>query len=668
MSPSRDAAGADVGEPGHGGPGLGEAGAKAAGSVEAGVEGPVTEGPESGEAGAEADGPEATGSVEAGSEGPDTREAVGRLPMLLEAVLDVGSDLELGSTLQQIVDTATALTGARQGALGVLEPDRDRVDALYTTGMTEAERQRIDLFPDTPAGNPALAASGPEAPGPDRAPAPDAVPDRAPAPVPVPTPGPDPVRDRSPAPGPVRDHTPAPAPAPAPDRSPGSPAEGGALRTPVVVHTEVFGRLHLSGKPSGPFTDIDLALVRALAAQAGIAIGNARLYGAARQRERWIAGAAAVTTALLTGTDAADALMTVAERARVLADASAGVILQPTEEGGMEIVTASTLDDPAGIVGTVIEPGSAVLVQLLGGEPVFIDDSATDPRMTTGVRSRFGPSMMLPLQSGGRLIGTLALPRRRGDRPYTDLDRLLATQFASQAALALVLADAQADREQLAVYEDRDRIARDLHDLVVQRLFATEMMLESTRRRAAAGANGGKGGGEPPAETDEEGTEGGARTGTGAARADGESGDQPSGADAGDLLARAVDELDSTIQEVRTAIFALQQPPAEAPATFRGRVLRETGGAAAVLGFPPSVRFTGAVDALVGEEAARELLAALRGALAAAHRRPGVSAIEVEVDATVRLPDGRAGVRLVVADDGRGEDGRPTTMTWEAPR
>ncbi|MFF5772258.1 GAF domain-containing protein [Streptomyces californicus] len=588
--------------------------------------------------------------------------------MLLEAVLDVGSDLELGSTLQQIVDTATALTGARHGALGVLEPDRDRVDALYTTGMTEAERQRIDLFPDTPAGNPALAASGPEAPGPDRAPAPDAVPDRAPAPVPVPTPGPDPVRDRSPAPGPVRDHTPAPAPAPAPDRSPGSPAEGGALRTPVVVHTEVFGRLHLSGKPSGPFTDIDLALVRALAAQAGIAIGNARLYGAARQRERWIAGAAAVTTALLTGTDAADALMTVAERARVLADASAGVILQPTEEGGMEIVTASTLDDPAGIVGTVIEPGSAVLVQLLGGEPVFIDDSATDPRMTTGVRSRFGPSMMLPLQSGGRLIGTLALPRRRGDRPYTDLDRLLATQFASQAALALVLADAQADREQLAVYEDRDRIARDLHDLVVQRLFATEMMLESTRRRAAAGANGGKGGGEPPAETDEEGTEGGARTGTGAARADGESGDQPSGADAGDLLARAVDELDSTIQEVRTAIFALQQPPAEAPATFRGRVLRETGGAAAVLGFPPSVRFTGAVDALVGEEAARELLAALRGALAAAHRRPGVSAIEVEVDATVRLPDGRAGVRLVVADDGRGEDGRPTTMTWEAPR
>ncbi|MET8841208.1 GAF domain-containing protein [Streptomyces rubiginosohelvolus] len=480
--------------------------------------------------------------------------------MLLEAVLSVGSDLDLGSTLQQIVETATALTEARHGALAVLEPDRDRVDALYTTGTAEAE------------------------------------------------------------------------------------AEGSFLRAAIVVHTEVFGHLHVAGKRPGPFTDTDLGLLRVLAAQAGIAIGNARLYGTARQRERWIAGAAAVTTALLTGSDAADALMTVAEQARVLAGASAGVILQPTEAGGMEIVTASTPDDPAGIVGTVIEPGSAVLVQLLGGEPVFIDDSATDPRMTTGVRSRFGPSMMLPLQSGGRLIGTLALPRRRGERPYTDLDRLLATQFASQAALALVLADAQADREQLAVYEDRDRIARDLHDLVVQRLFATEMMLESTRRRAASE--------EESADATEAGHGGAAEE----------------QAEAGVLLGRAVDELDSTIQEVRTAIFALQQPPAAAPSTFRGRVLRETGGAAALLGFPPSVQFTGAVDALVGEETGRELLAALRGALAAAHRRPGVTAIEVEVDATVRLPDGRGGVRLVVADDGRGEDdGRPTTVTWQAP-
>ncbi|WP_432009063.1 GAF domain-containing protein [Streptomyces bacillaris] len=523
--------------------------------------------------------------------------------MLLEAVLSIGSDLGLRATLQQIVDTATTLTGARHGALAVLEPDDDRTEALYGTGMTEAERRRLDrLLPERRAGLPTEVEAG--------------EPDGAPAPA--------------------------------------------YLVAPIQVHTELFGHLCLAGKSPGPFTETDRALLHVLASQAGIAIGNARLYESARQRERWIEGAAAVTTALLTGTNAADALMTVAESARVLAGASAGVILQPTEEGGMEIVTASTLDDPAGIVGTTIAPGSPVLVQLLGGEPVFIDDSATDPRMTTDVRSRFGPSMMLPLQSGGRLIGTLALPRRRGAPPYTAVDRLLATQFASQAALALVMADAQADREQLAVYEDRDRIARDLHDLVVQRLFATEMMLESTRRRATAEEAGGAG-------SDEKGS---GREGAGGKKPGREEPgrEEPGREGPGELLGRAVDELDSTIQEVRTAIFALQQPPAEAPSTFRGRVLRETGGASALLGFPPSVHFTGAVDALVGEATGRELLAALRSALAAAHRRPGVSAIEVEVDATVRLADGRGAVRLLVADDGRDEEGgRSTTVTWQAP-
>ncbi|MFC9700597.1 GAF domain-containing protein [Streptomyces sp. NPDC056943] len=429
----------------------------------------------------------------------------------------------------------------------------------------------------------------------------------------------------------------------------GHPEMRSFLGVPIRVHTQVFGDLYLTEKRTGSFTEQDLTLLRVLASQAGIAIGNARLYETTRQRERWIEGAAAVTTALLTGATAENALMTVAEQARILADASAGVVLQPTPEGGMEIVAASTNDDPGDLVGTTIAPGSPVLVQLLGGEPVFLEDSATDPRMTTHVRSRFGPSMMLPLQSGGKLIGTLALPRRRGGPPYSAVDRLLASQFASQAALALVLADARHDRERLAVYEDRDRIARDLHDLVVQRLFATEMMLESTRRRALAAA---------PGEGDGSGT--GTESGTGTAT-DSRSGSATATATATDsdldesaLLSRAVDELDSTIQEVRTTIFALQQPPADAPTSFRGRVLRETGGAAALLGFQPSVHFSGAVDTLVEDKQAGKLLAALRGALAAAHRRSGITAITVEVSA------GSEGVRLRVEDDGT----PPTTVTW----
>ncbi|MEU1530200.1 GAF domain-containing sensor histidine kinase [Streptomyces fagopyri] len=474
-------------------------------------------------------------------------DPVPRLPALLEAVLCVGSDLELRATLQHIVDAAADLTAARSAALDITDPG--------DTGPLEIRTAR------------------PPAAGPDRHP-----------------------RER-------------------PDDT---------LGVPIVVDDADFGNLYVAGSRGGPFTDEDEQLLRMLATQAGVAIGNARLYETARQRERWIEGAAAVTTALLTGEDAADALTTVAERARMLADASAGLILQPTAEGGMRIVTAATPDgpatpdDPGDIVGTTIEPGSPLLRHLLGGEPVFIDDSATDPRLTTHVRHRFGPNMMLPLQSGGRLIGTLVLPRDRGGRPYSAEERLLAAQFASQAALALVLADAQHSRERLAVYEDRDRIARDLHDLVVQRLFATGMMLESTQRRSS---------GEAEAELRE-------------------------------ILGRAVDELQSTVQEVRTAIFALQQPPADAPTTLRGKVLRETASAAAALGFQPSTRFTGAVEALVPEPVVGHLLTALRRALTSAARRPGVSRVEVTVDATTRLPDGRPGVRLTVFHDGgTGEGG-----------
>ncbi|MDJ0383893.1 GAF domain-containing protein [Streptomyces sp. G-G2] len=530
------------------------------------------------------DRPEPTGPVEARQTGPTGPVEVvePRLPVLLEAVLSVGSDLELHSTLQHIVDSAAELCEARYAALGVVDPEHARLTELFTAGMTEAERNAIPRLPDGRSGLLGTLISDPR-------------------------------------PLLVEDLTQDPRSVGFP---PGHPPMRGFLGVPIRVHTEVFGNLYLTEKRVGSFTEDDLALVRVLASQAGIAIGNARLYETARRRERWIEGAAAVTTTLLAGRPAADALMCVAERARLLADAAAGVVLQPTAAGGMEIVAASTHGDPGDLLGTAIQPGSAVLEQLLGGEPVFIDDSATDPRMTTHVRVRFGPSMMLPLQSGGQLIGTLALPRERGGKPYDAVDRLLASQFASQAALALVLADAQYDREQLAVYEDRDRIARDLHDLVVQRLFATEMMLESTRRRSSTA---------------------------------------PSGDTVGEELARAVDELDSTIQEVRTAIFALQQPPTDAPTTFRGRVLRETGGAAVLFGFQPSVHFSGAVDALLVDPVAGALLAALRGALAAAHRRSEVTSIAVEVDAE----PGR--VHLMVADDGRTEAGtRGTRVEWRS--
>ncbi|MBT2397527.1 GAF domain-containing sensor histidine kinase [Streptomyces sp. ISL-100] len=433
------------------------------------------------------------------------------------------------------------------------------------------------------------------------------------------------------------------------------PAMGPFLGVPIRVRGEVFGNLYLAEKHGGAdFNDYDLHMVRVLATEAGIAIGNARLYEAARQRERWIDGSVAVTTALLSGGDADDALSVVAEQARRLADSAAGIVLLPARDGGLEIVAVSA-DDPSESLGVVIPPENPVAARLLAGEAVFIGDSASEPRMMSRAARRYGPSMLLPLRSGGRVLGALATPRARGGRLFTEAERTLATQFASQAALALMMAQAQRDRERLAVYEDRDRIARDLHDLVIQRLFATGLMLESAQRRSVVPE---------------------VRNGVG----------------------RAVDELDVTIQEIRTAIFALQQGPAEAPSGLRTRVLREINMAAVPLGFKPGHHFVGPVDSLVDELTGKNLIAALREALSNAFRHAQASRIEVVVDATAEMTDGRRGVRLSVADDGvgipeggrrsglrnlkrraeslggtsrcgpgLGEGGGGTTVVWEAP-
>ncbi|MFB7941983.1 GAF domain-containing sensor histidine kinase [Streptomyces sp. NPDC056049] len=542
-------------------------------------------------------------------------ELTARVPQLLEAMRSVGTGLELHTTLDRICETAAQLADARYAAIGVVDEEGKGLSDFVTYGVGDDVARRIGRRPDGHAG--LLGAL---------------------------------IRD----PRTIRlaDLSADPRSAGFP---PGHPVMRTFLGVPIRVQGEIFGNLYLAEKRSGEeFNDYDEHMVRVLATEAGIAIGNARLYEAARQRERWIDGSVAVTTALLSGGDADDALAVVAEQARRLADADAGIVLLPAEEGGLEIVAVSSPRRTKSL-GVVIPPESQVVELLLEGEAVFVQDASTDPRMISRLTSPYGPSMLLPLQSGGRVLGALAMPRARGARPFSEAERTLATQFASQAALALMMAEAQRDRERLAVFEDRDRIARDLHDLVIQRLFATGMMLESAQRKAVVPA---------------------VQEGVG----------------------KAVDELDVTIQEIRTAIFALQQGPAEAPSGLRTRVLREINMAAVPLGFKPAHRFLGAIDATVGELTGKNLIAALREALSNAFRHAGASRIEVVVDATVTLPDGSPGVRLMVADDGvslpeggrrsglrnlarraeslggaswcgpgLAEDGGGTSVVWEAP-
>ncbi|MCX5532473.1 GAF domain-containing protein [Streptomyces sp. NBC_00006] len=540
-------------------------------------------------------------------------ELTARLPQLLEAMRSVGTGLELHTTLDRICETAAELTDAKYAAIGVVAEDGEGLSDFVYSGVDEETARLIGRLPD---GHKGLLGALIH----------------------------DPVT--------VRLANLADDP-----RSCGFPANHPPMHTflglPIRVQGEIFGNLYLTEKhDGGEFNDDDLNMVRVLATEAGIAIGNARLYEAAKQRERWIDGSVAVTTALLSGGDADDALQVVAEQSRHLSDSAAGIVMLPAEEGGMEIVAVDA-DGPSAALGVIVPSESEVISELLEGQAVFVDDAATDPRMLTGLAQDYGPSMMLPLQSGGRVLGTLVMTRARGERPFSEAERTLATQFASQAALALVSADAQRDRERLAVLEDRDRIARDLHDLVIQRLFATGMMLETAQRRSVV----------PEVQAG---------------------------------VGKAVDELDTTIQEIRTAIFALQQGPTEAPSGLRTKVFREINMAAVPLGFKPSHRFLGPVDTVVGELTGKHLIAALREALSNAFRHAEADRIDVVVDATVLLPDGRQGVRLTVADDGvgikeggrrsglknlqkraeslggaswhgAGIDGDGTTVVWQAP-
>ncbi|MCS0635155.1 GAF domain-containing protein [Streptomyces sp. LP05-1] len=534
-------------------------------------------------------------------------ELTARLPRLLEAMRSIGTGLELSATLDRICETAAELAGARYAAIGVVDESGAGLSDFVTHGVPDEVVRAIGRRPDGQAG---LLGALIRHPGPIRLGDLSADPRATGLP-----PGHPPIRTFLGVPIRVRDEIfgnlyLAEKRAAAPE---GSVNSGSAGNTGTTVDTGGPGNVGSAGGPAGAaagFTEHDLQLVRVLATEAGIAIGNARLHEAARRRERWIDGSAAVTTALLSGGDADEALTVVAEQARALADAAAGIVLLPADGGGLEIVAVSA-DRPSSVLGTVAPAESEVVARLLAGETVFIADAATDPRMTTGLARRYGPCLLLPLRSGGRVLGALAVPRAPGAPAFSETERTLAGQFAAQAALALMMAEAQRDRERLAVYEDRDRIARDLHDLVIQRLFATGMMLESAQRRSVVPA---------------------VRAG----------------------VAKAVDELDITIQEIRTAIYALQQDSTEEPSGLRTRVLREVNTAAVPLGFTPAHRFLGPIDSTVGELTGKNLVAALREALSNAFRHARAQRIEVVVDATVHLPGGARGVRLTVADDGIG--------------
>ncbi|RAG81166.1 histidine kinase [Streptacidiphilus pinicola] len=517
-----------------------------------------------------------------------------RMRELLEAVVAVSSGLDLHATLQRIASTAADLVDAEYAAVGVLAPYTHGLSDFIQVGITSEQELEIGGLPC------GLGLLG------------------------YVTEHREPLR--------LDDLTKHPSAIGFPH---GHPEMHSFLSVPVRVRNDFFGTLYLAEKHHGRhFTAADQQVVEALAAAAGVAIENARLYEEGRRRERWIAASREVTNVMLTADDAAVALTTTAELLRDLAGAALGMILLPTEDGSLRVTHASG-EAADLLIGEPVPPTERVK-RLLAGETVTVADMNTDSDLRADIRASFGPSMALPLQSSGRVLGAVSVWRGRDTPPFTEDERVLAEGFAAQAALALRLVEGQQNQQRLAVYQDRDRIARDLHDLVIQRLFATGMMMESAARLAQV----------PEVKV---------------------------------RISKAVDELDATIQEVRTTIYALQhEDTPEGGEDLRSRVLRECAQASGPLGFKPSVNFVGPVEAMTGEAIGRQLVAALREMLSNAARHAAASRVNVVVDGSAHIDaeghvtagKGLPAVVLAVTDDGVGmpEGGRRSGLRNLADR
>ncbi|MGW1680669.1 GAF domain-containing sensor histidine kinase [Saccharopolyspora sp. NPDC002376] len=495
-----------------------------------------------------------------------------QMDVLLEAVFAISSELELDSVLRRIVRTAIDLVDARYGAIGVLAPDGTLSRFMYD-GIDEETTRRIGHLP-TGRGVLGVVIEA----------------------------------DKLLRLDDISEH---PA-------SVGFPAHHPPMRTflgvPIRARQEVFGRLYLTEKlGGGAFTEDDEVVLQALAGAAGIAVDNARLFEEVRRRERWLDATGEITAELLAGTDPIDALQVIAERASELTQADYALLAVPARGDDVEIEELTvTVSAGAGVEDLV---GRSIPVEGSVAGQVFRERVPRNvPNLSTveGAAVELGPALAVPMRAEGTISGVLLAVRRAGAKGFDEEKLLVVSSFADQAALALRWAEAQAARRELDVLADRDRIARELHDHVIQRLFAIGMAMQGTQRRAS-------------------------RT-TGVA----------------DRLTEHIDQLHEVIQDLRASIFDLQVA-AEHPSGFRNRVQRVVTD---VVGDNPiriTMRMSGPLDVLpsrLAEHAESVVLEAVSNTVRHAQASELSVTISLDDDLTIDVTDNGIGIQSTVAHSG----------------
>ena len=490
-----------------------------------------------------------------------------RLRLLLDAVVSMAADLTLDGVLARIVEIARELTGANYAALGVLNSGPQKgLRTFVHHGMDPIQVAEIGALP-TGHGLLGLLIDKPE---------------------------------------PLRLHEIAAHPQ-SYGFPPGHPPMSSFLGVPVRIRDQVFGNLYLTEKAGGSdFSQEDEHVVIALAAAAGVVIEKARLYEEAGRREQWLSATAEIT-GLLSGKGAGEqALQLIADRARQVAAADVAWIVIGSEDD-LAVRTVSGPEVSMADLSNVRLENSVAREVLKAGEALTVENMQEDPRAVAMSDIQgwppMGPAIFVPLRTDDVVVGALALGWEIDhiDR-FHEVDTRLPASFAEQAALALQVLRSRASEQRLAVFEDRDRIGRDLHDLVIQRLFAVGLSLQSVSRIS----------------------------------------DVP---EVTKRIESAVDDLDATIKDIRRSIFALGV--SEGSADLQTELTQMVERAAANLKCRPTLQFDGPLRTLVSDDTAPHLLAVLGEALSNASRHANASRITVSVHAGDEL-------RLVVADNGSG--------------
>lgn len=527
-----------------------------------------------------------------------------RLDGLIDAILAITSGLKLDATLRAIVHTAAELVDARYGALGVRGYDHRLVEFVYE-GIDEESRHLIGSLPE---GRGVLGALIEE---------------------------PKPIR--------LDDISRHPA-------SVGFPLHHPPMRTflgvPVRIRDEVFGNLYLTEKADGqPFSDDDEVLVQALAAAAGIAVDNARLFEESRTREAWIEATRDIGTQMLAGADPAMVFRLIAEEALTLMAGAATLVAVPLDDEApacevddLVIVEVAGEISPAVKQMTVAVSGTSIGGVFHDRTPRRFDrlDLAVDGPVEPG------PALVLPLRAADTVAGVLVALRSADEQPFSDKQLDMMAAFADQAALAWRLATAQRQMREVEILTDRDRIARDLHDHVIQRLFAVGLTLQGAAPRARVPA-------------------------------------------VRESIYSSIDDLQEIIQEIRSAIFDLHAGPSRATG-LRHR-LDKVIDQLAIPALHTTVQYTGplsVVDTVLANHAEAVLREAVSNAVRHANATSLAINVSVEDDVRVEVVDDGVGISGDItesglrnlrqrADDAGGEftvENMPTGGTllrWSAP-